>query len=348
MLDKYTICKEVTVKEAIEKMEKNLIKALLVLNDDGTVAGIFTNGDMRNFFLKGGSLNENICIAMNKKPKLFHSQFEIDDERKEKVRVIYPIVDAKGKLVSVIDYDNQNTRESIVSDALKEIPLVIMAGGQGTRLYPYTKILPKPLIPIGDVTITERIIDSFCKYGCRQVYMILNYKANMIRAYMGDLDKNYSIEFEEEEKFLGTGGGLSLLKDKINNTFFVSNCDTLIDVDFDCVYKTHKKNKNKVTIICSMKDIVIPYGVVESDKNGFIKKIQEKPENSYLINTGVYLIEPDVLNEISDGEFIHLPDLIQRYLDKGENIGVFPISERAWMDMGQFDEMENMKKNLGI
>lgn len=348
MQDKYIVDSQSTVKETIEKMEKESVKAVVVVGGgDNKVVGLFSNGDMRSFFLRGGALSENICVAMNKTPKLFYSKDEVEEERKTLSRVIYPIINKDLEVIEVLDYDNTRSKEKI-SDALQEVPLVIMAGGKGTRLYPYTKILPKPLIPIGDMTITERIIHSFEKYGCNNVIMILNYKANMIKAYMAELEKEYHIDFVKEEEFLGTAGGLKLIKDKVNTTFFVSNCDILVDADLECIYKTHKAKKNKITFVCSMKDVVIPYGVVETDEDGLITNMKEKPGFSFLINTGLYMIEPEVLDDIEDGEYIHLPDLAQRYLEKGEKVGVFPISEKAWMDMGQFKEMENMMKNLGI
>lgn len=347
MLDKYIVNMQITVKAAIEKMEKELIKAVVVVDTEEKVIGLFSNGDMRNFFLRGGSLSSNICDAMNKEPKLFYSSREVEEERKIKSRVIYPIVDIDKKIIDVLDYDHSNYNEK-VSDALHDIPLVIMAGGKGTRLYPYTKILPKPLIPIGDVTITERIIHSFQRYGCNKVIMILNHKSNMIKAYMNELDKDYQVDFVEEDEFLGTAGGLQLIKNKVGSTFFLSNCDILINADLECIYKTHKAKGNKITFVCSMKDVVIPYGVVETDKEGMITHMEEKPGFSFLINTGLYMIEPDVIDDIGKNEFIHLPNLAQRYLDQGEKVGVFPISERAWMDMGQFNEMESMMKNLGL
>ena len=347
MLEKYIIDTEYTVKAAIEKMEKELIKAVVVVGTENKVAGLFANGDMRSFFLRGGNLSANICEAMNHKPRLYHSVDEIETERESITRVIYPIVDDNDVIVDILDFESlQNSGR--ISDALKDIPLVIMAGGKGTRLYPYTKILPKPLIPIGDVTITERIIESFKRYGCNNVIMILNHKANMIKAYLSELDKDYRISFVEEDKFLGTAGGLKLIKDFVHTTFFLSNCDILVNADLECIYKTHIARKNKITFVCSMKDIVIPYGVIETDEDGMIKQMREKPGFSFLINTGLYMIEPDVLEDIGKDEFIHLPDLAQRYLDRGENVGVFPISEKSWLDMGQFNEMENMIKSLGL
>lgn len=347
MIEKYTIDKTYTVKKAIEKMEEQLIKAVVVVDEEKKVSGLFSNGDMRAFFLKGGSLSANITEAMNETPKLYHTVDEVKEERKHFNRVIYPIVDDNQVLVSVVDFDNDNDGK-IICDSLKSIPLVIMAGGKGTRLYPYTKILPKALIPVGDLTITERIIESFKRYGCEKFIMILNHKASMIKAYMNDLKKDYSIEYEVENSFLGTAGGLRLIKDKINSTFFMTNCDILVDADLDCIYKTHKKCNNMITFVCSMKDVIIPYGVVETDETGAIKKINEKPDFSFLVNTGLYMIEPSVIDYIKDDEFIHLPELAKRCIDNGMRVGVFPISEGSWMDMGQISELEEMRKRLGI
>lgn len=347
MRDKYIVNTQITVKEAIEKMVQERVKAVVVVDAEGRVEGLFSNGDMRNFFLKGGSLSASICEAMNRNPRLFASANEVTEERKSLNRVIYPIVDSNKSVIDVLDYENNNPNAK-VNDSLADIPLVIMAGGKGTRLYPYTKILPKPLIPIGDVTITERIIHSFQRYGCREVIMVLNHKANMIKAYMADLNKDYEIEFAEEEEFLGTAGGLKLIRNRLHTAFFLSNCDILVDADLECIYKTHKIKGNKITFVCSMKDVTIPYGVVETKEDGTITKFKEKPGFSFLVNTGLYMIEPEVIDDIKEGEYIHLPELAQRLLDRGEKVGVFPISEKAWMDMGQFSEMENMIKNLGL
>lgn len=349
MIEKYTISISATVKEAIEKMTDNMIKAVVVIDDTNIIRGLFTNGDMRTFFLRGGSLSANISLAMNTNPGLYASRLEVEEERKNRYRIIYPIADDQRRLIDVIygeEFDKPKSGR--ISDALNDIPLVIMAGGKGTRLYPYTKILPKPLIPIGDVTITERIIGTFQKYGIKSIFMVLNYKSNMIKAYMNDIEKDYSVEYVDETEFLGTGGGLRLLAGKVNNTFILSNCDTLLDADYECAYITHKRNNNKITFICAMKDMVIPYGVLETNDDGSVAAMKEKPDYSYLVNTGVYVIEPDVIEYIKPNESIGLPDLATRVMSDGGKVGVFPISEKAWMDMGQFSEMESMIKNLGL
>lgn len=344
-MDKYVVNTSYNVKQTIEKMEKELIKGVIVVDDSKTVVGLFTNGDMRSFFMRGGQLSDSIVLAMNKEPKLFSSEAEIYEERKEKIRLIYPIVDEEKHLIRVVDFENL---EGNYNDSLKDIPLVIMAGGKGTRLYPYTKILPKPLMPIGEETITEKIINSFTRFGCKRVIMILNYKASMIKSYMDEVKKDYDIEYVEEEEFLGTAGGLKLIRDKVNSRFFLSNCDILVDTDFSSIVRNHVHSENRITFVCSMKNIIIPYGVVKTDEKGYIKEMKEKPDYSFMVNTGLYLIEPDVIDCIGEKEFVHLPDLADRLIKDGERVGAYPVSEQSWMDMGQFSEMEDMKRRLGI
>lgn len=346
MLDKYLVCPNKTVKEVISYMEDNELKAVIIAGPERTLLGLFTLGDMRHYFLSGGELSTNITVAMNRTPVVFYSRSEAEAYLKTHKLVICPIIDNDKTVIDIIA-DVKSSSERI-SNSLSGVPLVIMAGGKGTRLYPYTKILPKALIPIGDYTITERIIQNFQKYGCNEIHFILNHKANMIRSYFNDIEHDYSVLYVQEKEFLGTGGGLSLLKGTIKSTFILSNCDILVNADFECLYKTHKAHKNKITFVGAMKNVVIPYGVIETDENGSIKSMKEKPGFSFLTNTGVYIIEPEVIDELVEGEVIGLPDIAQRYIDKGENVGVFPISEKAWMDMGQFSEMESMMKEFGV
>ena len=222
----------------------------------------------------------------------------------------------------------------------------MMAGGKGTRLYPYTKILPKPLIPIGDIPIAEHIINHFREYGCRDFFLIVNHKKNMIKAYFNELDKDYNINYIEEEIPLGTGGGLSLLKGKISSTFILTNCDTLIEEDMAKIVKCHKERQNLITIVCALQNVQIPYGVVNVGNDGRIESMEEKPNLSFLTNTGCYIVEPEVIEKLETGKAIGFPEVVEKYKAKGAKVGVFPISERAWMDMGQMDELEKMKKRL--
>jgi len=346
-IKKYLVKSDITVRDAIKVIDATGKKTVFVVDDNERLLGIFTDGDMRRYILSNGDLARPVSEAMNKNPVVFRENEEtrLREYMKTSTMLVFPVVNDQRQIVRAVFWDND---ELVALDdlILEDIPVVIMAGGKGTRLYPYTKILPKPLIPIGEIPISEHIINRFKKYNCSNFYMIINYKKNMVKAYFNELEKDYNLNYVEELEFLGTGGGLSLLKDLIGTTFFLSNCDVIIEANYSSIYRYHKKNKNKITVVCAIKNITVPYGVIRLDEIGRINEMTEKPELSFLTNTGLYVIEHEVVDELKSGVFIHMPDIIQKYLDAGDNIGVYPVSEKQWMDMGQLEEMGNMIKAM--
>lgn len=339
----FLIDEESTLIEAMKQLDMVAKKILFVVKKGHFVATI-TDGDIRRSILRKKNLDSKIKDIANYNPKflLEKDRPRAKEYMKKNSIEALPIVNKKGDIISIILWNDEEVEYKKKID----IPIVIMAGGLGTRLYPYTKILPKPLIPIGEIPIVEHIINRFYKNGSKQFYLVVNHKKNMIKAYFNEVKKNYEINYIEEYKPLGTGGGLSLLKGKINSTFILSNCDILIEEDYEKIYKFHKDNCNLITMVCSLKTIRIPYGVIEISESGEIENMKEKPEISFLANTGMYIIENTILEDIEEGKEIGFPDIIEEYRLKGKKIGVYPISENNWMDMGEFDEMEKMRKRL--
>ncbi|MEG2613175.1 MAG: sugar phosphate nucleotidyltransferase, partial [Alistipes sp.] len=190
LLGDYLVSPEATVRDAIERMHALGAPAVAVAGDDGVVRGLFTNGDMRQFFLCGGVIGSSIVEAMNDSPILFYSIDEIREAQNEHPYIVYPLVDNEHRLLEFVFGD---TGDALRSEELADVPLVIMAGGKGTRLYPYTRILPKALVPLGTSTISEQIIRQVYDYGCREVHFILNHKAGMIRAYFDDIERDYIV-----------------------------------------------------------------------------------------------------------------------------------------------------------
>lgn len=339
----FLIKETTTVLEAMELLDRVAKKVLFVIRDNKLVASV-TDGDIRRWILKKGNLDAYISNVANYNPKFIYKKHRMKAKEYMKSMSVeaLPILDKNNYILSIVLW----TDEEIGTRPSLDIPVVIMAGGMGTRLYPYTKILPKPLIPIGEIPIVEHIINRFYNDGSKDFYLVVNHKKNMIKAYFNEIEKNYSINYVDEDIPLGTGGGLSLLKGKINSTFILSNCDILVEEDFNKIYEFHKKEKNLITMVCSLKNIVVPYGVIEIDENGHIENMKEKPKFSFLTNTGVYIVEPIVIEELEENIAIGFPDIIEKYKKLGEKIGVFPISEGSWMDMGQLDEMEAMRRRL--
>lgn len=342
------ISENITIKEAIKKLDETAKKILLV-TDENKLKGIITDGDIRRWILKSGNLQEYVSSIMNTSPKYIYEKDRAYAKEilKEKMIEAVPVVDVNKEVIDIVFW-NDSFKSRLNHFNKLETPVIIMAGGKGTRLDPYTKIIPKPLIPIGDIPIVERIINRFTEYGCSRFYMSVNYKKNMIKAYFNELEKAYEIDYVEEDKPLGTAGSLSLLKNVLKDTFFVSNCDILIDANYSDMLKYHKENNNKITLITSLKHYTIPYGVVEISATSNVENMVEKPEYDYLVNTGMYILESEVLKDIPEDTFYHVTDLINYYIEKGEKIGIYPVSDKEWLDMGQVKEMENMLERLGI
>lgn len=339
----FLIDEEATMLEAMELLDRVAKKVLFVVKQGQFVAAI-TDGDIRRWILKKGNLDARVKEIANYNPKFINEKDKL--AAKEIMRELsieaLPVLNEYKDIVSIVFRNEEEIRDSKNLYA----PVVIMAGGLGTRLYPYTKILPKPLIPIGELPIVEHIINRFNKYGADQFFLIVNHKKNMIKAYFNEIEKNYEVNYADEDQPLGTGGGLSLLKGKITSTFILTNCDILIEEDYEKIYDYHKKENNLVTMVCSLKNVRIPYGVIEISENGEIEEMREKPEFSFFTNTGMYIVEPKVIDELEENKSIGFPDIIERYKEAGEKIGVYPISEHSWLDMGQLDEMEKMRKRL--
>lgn len=340
----FIITEDATILQAMEQIEKSMRKILFVHNDGKLLASI-TDGDIRRWILKGEKLNEPIKNAANYQPIFLGEDKRYQAEMVMKKNSIdaLPIINEEGQIKEIIFLNKFGKEYDKFPD---HIPVVIMAGGTGSRLSPYTDILPKPLIPIGELPIVEHIINQFRKYGCDDFRMIVNYKRNMIKAYFNELEKDYSLMFVSEKKPLGTGGGLSLLKGSVQGTFVLTNCDILIDEDLGKAYSHHKEQGNEITMICSLKNYILPYGVVNIGQNGNIDSIQEKPEMSFYTNTGCYFVESEVVERLAYNEFADFPNIISEYLAEGRKVGAYPISEHAWLDMGQIDEMEKMKARL--
>lgn len=332
-----------TLIEAMEQLDSTAKKVLFVHEDEKLLAAV-TDGDIRRWILKKGNLDALVKDIANYDPLYLE-----ESRRKEAKRIMMdnyiealPILSENKRIHSIALLNESD----ILAHSDYDIPVVIMAGGLGSRLYPYTKILPKPLIPIGESPILEHIMDKFYLCGSSNFNLIVNYKKNMIKAYFSEAQKDYSISYFDEDKPLGTGGGLSLLKEVINETFILSNCDILIDSDYNRIYEYHRKCDNVITIVASMKTIKIPYGVIELNKDGDIANMHEKPESVHFVNTGMYIVEPEVINSLECNKSIGFPDIIKKYRDQGHKIGVYPIEEDCWMDMGQFSELEKMRNKL--
>lgn len=326
---------------AMQAIDANASGILFLVDEDDRLVGCITDGDIRRFLLAGGKLTDSVDQAANHSPLIAHSIDEAKQLYHKKNYVVIPVVDENNCIIDLYNGIGNEKRKGKI-----DLPVVINAGGKGTRLDPYTRVLPKPLIPVGELPIIELIMQEYQSYQCNNFHIIVNYKKELMKAYFNDCDNHYKIDWYDETKPLGTGGGLSLLKGKIHETFFFANCDALLTANYERMVEFHKENHNVITIICAYKSVSIPYGVIEMGVNGSIEGMKEKPVLSFLTNTGIYIVEPEVIDEIQDDECIGFPDIVDRVMKKGMRVAVFPVSENEWMDMGQISELEKMRIKL--
>ena len=341
------INKNISIRQAIEKLNKTAKKILIVV-ENGKLKAVVTDGDIRRWIVKNGDLSYPVENIMNVRPVYLNIKNRNRvNELMKKYRVeSVPLVNEYNEVVDIIFWDDLY-KDKFNYNNTRDISVVIMAGGKGTRLNPYTKIIPKALIPIGKIPIIERVINKFLEFKFQNFYVTVNYKKEIIKAYFNE-KLPYKIGFLEEKKPLGTAGGLSLLDGIIEDTFLVSNCDILVNANYSKILEYHRNHNNKVTVVTALKNYIIPYGVFNLNQKGDIESINEKPNYEFLINTGMYVLEKDVLKYIPRDIYFDMTDLINTCLSKGEKVGAYPVTDNDWLDMGEFEEMKTMIEKLNI
>ncbi|NQU63801.1 MAG: NTP transferase domain-containing protein [SAR324 cluster bacterium] len=332
-------------------LDKTARGCLLVVDDQEKLLGTLTDGDIRRAILAGNGFSIAIQSIFNKKPytlkKARYTTEEAENLLRSKEIDLIPVIDDDSRVVDFITWSKLDVVETaFVGKNLGQVPVVIMAGGKGTRLEPFTKILPKPLVPIHDKPIIEHIIERFINVGCQEFYLTVNYKSRIMKAYFEELNPDYMVHFIEESEPLGTAGSLRFLAGRLDRPFFVTNCDIIVKSDYASIYEFHRKNGYDVTLVASAKEYIIPYGTCELNGDGYLSHINEKPSYDFLINTGLYVLNPDVLDIIPPDKFYHITHLIEDLKNAGKRIGVFPIDDDAWIDIGQWAEYQKAVERL--
>jgi dTDP-glucose pyrophosphorylase len=337
-----TVKPDITIRQAMKKMSEYGKKCLVIIDKSNTLLGTLSDGDLRKAILNGNGINDPIQKIYQSHPTVItDGQYKIDDVKKiftQQKFDLVPVVNNQGKLIDIFHWDEILNNGKKDQKEKINVPVVIMAGGKGTRMEPFTNILPKPLIPIHEKPIIEHIIDRFLNIGCDSFHLTVNYKSKILKAYFEELQPNYSLSFIDEKEPLGTAGSLRYLKDKFDIPFFVTNCDIIIKADYVSLYEFHQKGGFDITLVASAKEYIIPYGTCELNGDGHLSHINEKPKYDFLINTGLYILNPDVLSIIPKNKFYHITHMIDDLKNAGKRIGVFPIDDDAWIDIGQWAE----------
>ena len=328
---------------ALKQMDAIMRKLLMVVDNEKYI-GLLSIGDIQRAIINNTDLNCPILNIMRSDYIIARPRDAIEHIRRIMMQIrseFMPVVDEDQHLIDVYFWEDLFGEQKPKPAGQFNLPVVVMAGGTGSRMKPLTNVLPKPLIPIGEKTILEEIFERFGNHGCNSFYISVNYKAALIRYYITKQNLPYDIKFFKETKPMGSAGSLSLLKGKIEKTFFVTNCDILIDQDYSEILGYHKENRNEITLVAVLKFFSIPYGTVETGENGQLKNLIEKPELALKINSGMYILEPQLLDEIPKNQFFHITQLIEKVSNRKGKIGVFPVSERSWSDIGEWSSYLN-------
>jgi|TARA_Y100000294_G_scaffold29021_1_gene24443 dTDP-glucose pyrophosphorylase len=331
-----------SIKNALRQMTKTGEKCLVVVNKKNSLLGTLSDGDLRKAIINGKIHNDKINDYYQKRPTFLRKEnYSINQAKniflKKRIEVI-PITTGFKTVVDVITFENIFKNRSVINTKTFSNTVVIMAGGKGTRLEPFTHVLPKPLVPINEKPVIDHIIDKFVENKVSNFIITTNYKSKILKAYFQEIKPKYKLHFVEEPTPLGTAGGLRLLKGKVKKPFIVTNCDTIININLDNLIKFHISNENDITLAVSSKQHMIPYGTVKLTKKGHLKEILEKPKFNFFVNVGLYVLNPNLIKLIPKNKLYDMTDLLKHAKFKKKKIVVYPIDDGSWIDVGQWSE----------
>lgn len=352
---KLFISKDASMLQAMEQMDRVRHK-LLMVKENNIFVGLISVGAIQRAIVRGVSPKESIALHLRDDIVLCTTADSKEKIKAEMLRCraeYMPIIESRNtqkaeEVVDVVFWEDLFDEKMMSNGSAKyyDLPVVVMAGGEGTRLRPLTNILPKPLLPIGKKTIIETIMDRFVEIGCRRFFISLNYMADIIERYLTEHnDGRYELIFFREDKPMGSGGSLSLIRDKIKEPFFVTNCDNILQQDLGEIVDVHRQNNNEMTVVAAVKGLKLPYGnlvVEEGDETHIagerVVRVEEKPEFIFRVNTGVYVMEPNLLKEVPDDQYFPITDLMNKIIKRNGKVGCFPITDGSWCDIGNWDD----------
>ena len=328
---KTLIAPTASIRQAIQAIEEGVLQIALVVDPNLRLLGVVTDGDIRRGILRSIPLEEPVEKVMNHLPTVARAHEhpeQILALMKLKMLRQIPIVDDADRVVGV------EILEELIHLRERDNWVVLMAGGLGTRLAPLTDHCPKPMLEVGDKPLLATIIEGFRDQGFRRFYISVNYMAEVITRYFGDgKDWGVSIHYLEEKERLGTAGALTLLPERPPAPFFVVNADLLTKINYVQMLDFHREHQAAATMGVREYSFEVPYGVVRLDRHRLLG-IDEKPTHSFFVNSGAYVLAPEVLELIPEGGMFNMPELFERLIAQGDRTLAFPIRE-YWLDIGR-------------
>lgn len=331
-----------TIKHALAILDEIGVvsNVLFVVDDDGTLLGSVTDGDIRRGFLKDASVKDSVTTVMNPNCKrVFY--YNLDNDliafcRTEGI-VFIPVVCDQGKIIDILNLHDY--KEIIAADA------VIMAGGRGERLMPLTKDIPKPMLKVGNKPIIEYNIDRLQKFGVRNIYISINYLGHQISDYFKDgAAKGLNIQYVHESKPLGTIGSITLVPRFEQDIVLLMNSDLLTNIDFGDFYREFIKSGAQMGVATIPHHIDLPYAILELQDSAVVS-LKEKPRYTYFANAGIYLIKKEVLKYIPSDTVFNATDLMDVILEKKGKVFHYPILG-YWLDIGRMNDYYKAQEDV--
>ncbi len=340
---KVAVSPDTTIKKTIDVIDRMSLQIALVVDSDDRLMGTVTDGDIRRGLLKGYSLSETVDKVYHRNPMTASSETALDMIH-FRMRRYYisqlPVIDNNGKVVSL------EILKDIFARDPKKSPVILMAGGLGSRLRPLTNDCPKPLLKVGGKPILEIILERFVDEGFQNFFISINYMGESIRNHFGDGSRwDVKIEYLEESQRLGTAGGLSLLSEIPEEPVIVMNGDLLTKISFNCLLNFHKDSRSSATMCVRDHEITIPYGVVKSESSKLVG-LQEKPVQKILVNAGIYVLSPEALRLIPENQYFDMTELFNNMINMNWHTSVYPIRE-YWIDIGRMKDFEMANVEFG-
>lgn len=332
-----------TIREALEIINNEALRVVLVINEHHELLGVVTDGDIRRGILDNLSLAAPVTEVMNTSPvtaDVSTSREKLASLMESKGILSIPIL-SQGKVVGL------ETLQGVLSKPKYDNPVFIMAGGFGTRLKPLTDNCPKPMLPIGGKPMLETVIRGFINAGFSNFYISTHYMPEQIKAYFGDGEKlGINIQYVHEDMPLGTGGALGLLPNDLPEDLplIMINGDILTKVDFQRLLEFHSDNGADATMCVREYDYQIPYGVINGEGNK-ITSMVEKPVQRFFVNAGIYVVSPQVIQSVPKNHAIDMPTLLEQHMRERNNILMFPIHE-YWLDIGRMDDFNRAQADI--
>lgn len=337
--DVLVVAPDTSIRTALMHLDRGGLQIVFVEDGTGRLVGAVSDGDIRRGLLSGSALEDRIDSVMNRKPATVPptaSQHDVDALKSRRGIRVVAVVDDDGRMVDVV-----GDQERIATPL--ETPVVLMAGGRGQRLYPLTKDIPKPLVPLGDVPMIDIILGRLHDQGFRRVHVSVNHLGHLIEEHLGDgAAHGMEIMYLHEPAPLGTAGALAQLRDRVALPFVVMNSDLLTQVDLRRMLAFHQGTGATATIGAREYGFEIPFGVIRREGDDVVA-LAEKPYHSELVSAGIYVLEPSALETLATDEYCDMPTLLARLMDAGSRVGAFEIHEE-WIDVGRPDDLERARQ----